>query len=101
MEKNEENVLNIDLSEEVASGIYSNLVIISHSPTEFVLDFVQIFPGIPKGRVRSRVIMAPQHFKRLLHAMQDNLQKYEHSFGPVEIVSPSDPPISFGPIAKA
>ena len=76
--KNEENQMDIELSEEIALGIYSNLAIITHSPAEVVCDFVQIMPGMPKGKVRSRVIMTPQNAKRFLFALTDTsyLEKY-------------------------
>jgi hypothetical protein len=71
-EKEKKSKLNIELPEEVASGIYSNLAVITHSPTEFVTDFIQIMPGVPKAKVRSRIIMTPQHAKRLLKALAEN-----------------------------
>ena len=95
--KNKENQVNIELSEEVASGVYSNLSIITHSPSEFVADFVQLMPGVPKGKVRSRIIMTPQNAKRLMKAMQDNIAKYEQTFGVImDVESPSVPPMNFG-----
>ena len=98
--------LNIELSEEVAQGIYSNLAVITHSASEFIIDFIRIMPGIPKANVKSRVILTPEHAKRLLLALQDNIKKYEAVNGPVKnIVSgpdPSMPPLSFGgPTAQA
>jgi hypothetical protein len=75
------NQLNIEVPEEVSGGVYSNFVIVGHNSSEFVLDFVQILPGLPQAKVRSRVILAPQHAKRLLNALEDNLQKYEAAFG--------------------
>ena len=95
--------LNIELPEEVAEGIYSNLAIISHSPTEFVLDFVRIMPNMPKAKVKSRIVMTPQHAKRLMRALSDNLRKYEAQFGPVsEPEQPPFPPMSFNtPKAQA
>lgn len=81
--QNEENQMNIELSEEIALGIYSNLAIITHSPAEVVCDFVQIMPGMPKGKVRSRVLMTPQNAKRFLHALTENIQKFEQSFGEI------------------
>jgi hypothetical protein len=75
------NQLNIEVPEEVASGVYANFVIVGHNSAEFVVDFVQILPGLPQAKVRSRVIMAPQHAKRLLAALEDNLQKFEAAFG--------------------
>jgi hypothetical protein len=66
-EQNKDGQINIELSEEMAQGVYSNLVAINHSPTEFVLDFIQMMPGVPKAKVQSRVILTPEHAKRLLH----------------------------------
>jgi hypothetical protein len=85
--KNEiiEQPIDIELSEEVAEGTYSNLAIITHSQAEFIIDFVRILPGIPKGKVKSRIIMTPQHAKRLLFALGDNMQKFETNFGEVDI----------------
>jgi len=95
--KKKDNQVNIELSEEVASGVYSNLAIITHSPSEFVADFVQLMPGAPKGKVRSRIIMTPQNAKRLMKAMQDNIAKYEQTFGGIiNVESPSVPPVNFG-----
>jgi hypothetical protein len=71
------NQLNIEISEEVADGIYSNLAIITHSNSEFVLDFVRVMPGVPKAKVRARVLLTPQHAKRLMRALTDNIQKFE------------------------
>ncbi|GAA4512066.1 DUF3467 domain-containing protein [Sphingobacterium thermophilum] len=71
------NELSIELSEEVAEGVYSNLAIITHSNTEFVLDFVRVMPGIPKAKVKSRIILTPEHAARLLAALQDNLNRFE------------------------
>ena len=84
-EENLENQLNIELTEEIAEGTYSNLVIISHSNAEFVLDFIRILPGLPKAKVRSRIIMTPMHTKRLLFALQDNLSKFEQQYGVIDI----------------
>ena len=72
--KAEENQMNIELSEEIASGIYSNLAVITHSPSELICDFIQVMPGMPKGKVKSRVIMTPQNAKRFLKALQDNIE---------------------------
>jgi len=96
MEKND-NQLNIELSEELAEGIYSNLAIITHSQTEFVTDFIQMMPGMPKAKVRSRVIMSPQNAKRLLRALSDNIQKYEQANGTIlDPESTPFPPMNFG-----
>ena len=80
-----EKQLNIELGPEEAEGIYSNLVLISHSPAEFVLDFTRILPGKPKAKVYSRIILAPQHAKSLLNALQENIKKYEEQFGEIKI----------------
>jgi hypothetical protein len=90
MENNNENQINIELSEEVAAGNYSNLAIISHSPGEFVVDFVQMMPGVPKGNVRSRIIMTPQNAKRLLGALAENVTRYEHHFGAIQEIEQQD-----------
>lgn len=90
--------LNIELGDDVAEGTYSNLVIIAHSNAEFVLDFVRILPGVPKARVKSRIIMTPQHAKRLLMALDDNIRKYENQFGEIELKEPFNqlPNLGFG-----
>jgi len=95
--ENEENQMNIELSEEVALGIYSNLSIITHSPAEVVCDFIQVMPGMPKGKVRSRVLMTPANAKRFLQALSDNISKYEQSFGKIDDSGPShNSPIGYG-----
>lgn len=94
MEK-QENQLNIELSAEIAEGIYSNLAIISHSTSEFVVDFIRIMPGTPKANVKSRIILTPEHAKRLLSALQDNIAKYEQQNGKIK-VSEGIPPIPMG-----
>ena len=77
--------LNIELSAEVAEGTYSNLAIISHSTSEFVVDFIRIMPGTPKANVKSRIILTPEHAKRLLFALQENVAKYEKTFGQIRV----------------
>lgn len=72
-----DNQINIELSEEIAEGTYANLAIITHSNSEFILDFVRVMPGTPKSKVKSRIILTPDHAKRLLHALEDNLTKFE------------------------
>jgi hypothetical protein len=79
----QEQKIDIHLTEEVAQGVYSNLAIITHSHAEFILDFVSLMPGIPKGTVRSRIILTPQNAKRLLYALQDNMQKFESKNGKI------------------
>ena len=94
--------LQIELKPEVAEGTYSNLAILTHSSSEFVADFVQMMPGMQKAQVRSRIIMAPEHAKRLLMALQDNVQKYEKQFGQINLSNRQQPipgstfPLSFG-----
>ena len=101
-EQNTDNQLNIELSEEIAEGIYSNLAIITHSNTEFVLDFIRVMPGVPKARVKSRIILTPEHAKRLLSALEDNLEKFEDQNGRIKIQNGSDVPLNFGgPTAQA
>jgi hypothetical protein len=90
-EKNVQQQLDIELSAEVADGIYSNMAIISHSTSEFVLDFIRMVPGVPKAKVKSRVILTPEHAKRLLLSLQDNLRKYEAHFGEIKIPQPQVP----------
>jgi len=102
---NMQQQLNIELSEEVAQGTYSNLAVITHSSSEFVIDFLRIMPGIPKANVKSRIILTPEHAKRLLLALQDNLKKYESVHGNIKITGGGDPmipPMTFGgPAAQA
>ena len=102
-EKKNEHQINIELSDEVAEGTYSNLAIITHSHAEFIVDFVKVMPGIPKARVKSRIILTPQHAKRLLNALKDNLSKFETTFGKIDEPSPNDiNPFTFGgPTAQA
>ena len=83
-ENQKKNQINIELKEEVAQGTYSNLAIITHSTSEFVLDFVRVMPGVPKAEVKSRVILTPEHAKRLLKALQENVDKYEKMHGPIK-----------------
>lgn len=87
MEKENEqaNGLRLNLTDEVAAGIYSNLVMISHSTCDFVLDFSQALPGMQQPRVASRIVMAPEHAKRLAAALQENIYKYEREFGKITI----------------
>jgi len=83
--KNGQQQLQIELKEEVAQGVYSNLAMITHSSSEFVTDFISILPGMAKAQVKSRVIMSPEHAKRLLLALQDNVANYEKTFGLIEL----------------
>ena len=97
MEEQNENQLNIELSEEIAEGIYSNLAIITHSNSEFVLDFIRVMPGVPKAKVKSRIVLTPEHAKRLLSALQDNIEKFEVINGRIKIQpETSGFPMNFG-----
>lgn len=75
--------LQIELKEEIAQGIYANLAVITHSSSEFILDFIRVLPGMPKADVQSRLILAPEHAKRLLRALEENIGKYERAFGTI------------------
>lgn len=96
--------INIELNEETAQGVYSNLAIITHSTSEFVVDFIRIMPGIPKAQVKSRIILTPEHAKRLMKALEDNVAKYEAVNGPIKVSSghgTGNLPLSFGPTGEA
>ena len=95
--------LNIQLDEDMANGTYSNLVIINHSSTEFVLDFVSVMPGVPKSKIKSRMILAPVHAKRLLRALSENVKRYENSHGSIkdDQAQQQNFPLNFGPTAEA
>ena len=97
-ENNNPNQLNIELPEELAEGMYSNLAVISHSNAEFVMDFIRVMPGIPKAKVKSRIIMTPMHVKRLLIALNENIHKFENAFGEIDINDHQVPhfPSTFG-----
>lgn len=82
---NGQKQLQIELKENVAMGVYSNLAMITHSSSEFVMDFISILPGMAKAQVGSRVIMSPEHAKRLMMALQDNVAKYEVAFGKIDL----------------
>jgi hypothetical protein len=77
--------INLELGEKEAEGIYSNFVVISHSSAEFVMDFTRMLPGVPKAKVYSRIVMAPQHAKSLSKALAENVEKYEKQFGEIKI----------------
>jgi hypothetical protein len=96
------NQLNIEISEEVAEGTYANLAIITHSHAEFIVDFVNVMPGTPKSKVKSRIILTPQHAKRFMKAMAENIQKYEALNGPIKDLEEMQFPLNFGgPTAQA
>lgn len=97
-----QNQLNIEISEEIAEGQYANLAIITHSHAEFVLDFVNVMPGTPKSKVKSRIILTPQHAKRLMKALVDNVQKFEAANGTIKDIEDIQIPMQFGgPTAQA
>jgi len=104
-EKARKNQINIELKENIAQGTYSNLAIITHSASEFVLDFIRIMPGTPKAEVKSRVILTPEHAKRLLYALEENIKKFESVHGPIKKIEPQggpSMPMNFGgPTAQA
>lgn len=97
-----ENQLNIELPEDVADGIYSNLAIINHSVSEFVVDFITIMPGKPKAKVKSRIVLTPQHAKRFMRALADNIKKFEQANGEIEDNEKvPNIPLNFGPTGQA
>lgn len=90
--------INIELGEKEAEGIYSNLVLITHSPAELVIDFTRMLPGVPKTKVYARIIMTPQHAKSFLKALEENIKKYETQFGEIKILGDSKAkPLGFQP----
>lgn len=93
--------INIELDEKIAEGIYSNLAIINHSHSEFVLDFVTLMPGVPKAKVKSRIILTPQHAKRLLAAIAENIQRFEKAHGEIKESDQPQIPLNFGPTGQA
>ena len=104
-EKKNINQISIELKEDVAQGVYSNLAVITHSSSEFVIDFVRVMPGIPKAEVKSRIILTPEHAKRFLMALKDNISKFEATNGPIKQVEGAGGamiPMNFGgPTAQA
>lgn len=101
-EKKKGQQINIEIPEEVAEGTYSNLAIISHSHSEFVLDFIRMMPNVPKAKVKSRIVLTPGHAKRLMRALADNLRKYEAQHGTISDNEPPMAPMNFNtPTAQA
>ena len=97
-----EQQLNIELSEEMADGTYANLAIITHSFAEFVIDFVNVMPNVPKAKVKSRIVMTPQHAKRVMRALIDNIKRFETQYGNIKDQETSAMPFNFGaPTAQA
>ena len=96
-EEPQQNQISIELSEEIAEGEYANLATIAHSNSEFVIDFIRLMPGTPKAKVKSRIIVTPEHAKRLLYALKDNIDKFENAFGPIKQTDETPKfPINFG-----
>ena len=100
-EKNKKGQINIELDASIAEGIYSNLAIINHSVSEFVVDFVKIMPGIPKNKVKSRIILTPQHAKRFSKALIDNVKRFEQAHGEIKDYDHPPIPLNFGPTGQA
>jgi hypothetical protein len=97
MQEEQDGQISIELTEEVAEGVYANLAMISHSHSEFIVDFIRIMPGVPKARVKSRIIISPEHAKRLLSALKENIERYEANFGKIKQSSGDEGfPFSFG-----
>ena len=103
MSEKKENQINIELTEELAGGIYSNLSVITHSHSEFIVDFIQMMPGVPKAKVKARIVLTPDNAKKLLQALADNVKKFEANNGPIKINGPQNPiPMNFGgPVGEA
>ena len=100
-EEKKENQINIELDKDIAEGTYSNLDIINHSASEFIVDFINIMPGVPKAKVKSRIILTPQHAKHLTKALIDNLQKFESMHGEIKEFEQKKPiPMNFGGTKK-
>ena len=94
--------LNIEISEEVSEGTYANLAIITHSHAEFVIDFVNVMPGTPKSKVKSRIVLTPFHAKRFMKALIENINKFEATSGSIQDMDQVEIPFTFGgPIAQA
>ena len=101
-EQQPQSQINIEISEEVAEGSYANLAIITHSHAEFVIDFVNVMPGTPKSKVKSRIIFTPQHAKRFMKALAENVQRYEAANGFIKDLEEVQIPLTFGgPTAQA
>jgi hypothetical protein len=100
-EKTKPNQLNIELDEKVADGTYANLAIINHSVSEFVVDFVNVMPGTPKAKVKSRIILTPQHAKRLSKALAENVSRFENAHGEIKDYEQPPIPMNFGPTGQA
>ncbi len=99
--ENQQGQINIELDEAIAEGTYSNLAIINHSVSEFVVDFIKVMPGNPKAKVKSRIILTPQHAKRFLKALNDNVKRFENAHGEIKDYDQPPLPLNFGPTGEA
>jgi len=99
--KQQPQQLNVDLPDDVASGNYSNLAIITHSNSEFIIDYLSALPGMPKAKVKSRIVMTPVHAKRLLRALKENIAKFEQTHGEIRDTGAEPFPINLGPTGMA
>ena len=95
-EQKKKNQIKIELDDSIGQGEYANFAVVTHSPAEFVMDYIRILPGMTKSKVKSRIIMAPMHAKTLMMALQDNIKKYESKFGEIKITKGTNP----GPALK-
>ena len=100
-DKPAQNQINIELDEQTADGVYANLAIINHSVSEFVVDFVSIMPGRPKAKVKSRIILTPQHAKKFLKALSENVSRFEKANGTIKDYDQPPIPLNFGPTGEA
>ena len=101
-EEQQPNQLNIEITEEMAEGTYANLAIITHSNSEFIIDFVSVMPGTPKSKVKSRIIFTPMHAKRFMKAIKENVERFEAANGPIPDMEQVEVPFNFGgPTAQA
>lgn len=96
-----EQSLNIEIDEKTAEGVYANLAVINHSASEFVVDFISVMPGAPKARVKSRIVLTPEHAKRFVRALEENIAAFEKHNGAIKEQHPQNLPINFGPIGEA
>jgi len=100
-DKSNQNQVNIELDESVADGTYANLAIINHSISEFVVDFINVMPGVPKAKVKSRIILTPQHAKRFVQALAENIKRFEDVHGEIKDFEQPPIPMNFGPVGQA
>ncbi len=96
-----EQSLNIEIDEKTAEGVYSNLAVINHSASEFVLDFISVMPGTPKAKVKSRIVLTPEHAKRFAKALEENIAGFEKHNGTIKEQQAQNLPINFGPVGEA